>query len=85
MVNHPNRSVAYPEPPVPAGYSAGGWLSFGQLVASAHMLGLNKTFDMGENFEVSERLNRMIDAGRVQKWKRGPHQQSSALYRLVWK
>lgn len=49
------------------------------------MLGLSKEFDVSENFAVSDQLQKMIAAGSLQKWKRGPHQQSRAFYRMIWK
>jgi hypothetical protein len=85
MVNHPNRSVDYPEPSVPSGHEAGSWISFGQINGVAYMLGVNKLFEMKENMDVAAKLQNMISEGRVQKWKRGPHQQSPAFYRLIWK
>ena len=85
MTNHPNRSVDNPEPAIPAGYKASEWLSWTQINTAAYMLGLSKEFDVGENFAVSDQLQKIIAAGSLQKWKRGPHQQSRAFYRMIWK
>jgi hypothetical protein len=85
MVNHPNRSVDYPEPAIPEGHKASDWLSWAQVQVAAHLLDVNKNFDMGENFAVHDQLQVKIDAGRAQRWKRGPHQWSPAFYRMIYK
>ena len=85
MTNHPNRSVDYPEPAIPAGYNASEWLSWTQINTAAYMLGLSKEFDVGENVAVSDHLQKMIAAGSLQKWKRVPYLQLRAYYRMIWK
>jgi hypothetical protein len=84
MINHPNRSVDFPAPAIPAGHKASDWLSWSQVQAAAYLLGVNQNFDMGENFAVKAKLDAMIAQGKAQYWKRGPSQSSSAFYRMIW-
>ena len=85
MISHPNRSSAFEEPPVPAGMEAGQWIRWNILARAACIFGLNDEATMNENMSLHALLDRQIAAGKVQQWKRGPHQQSAAYYRYLWK
>jgi hypothetical protein len=75
----------FSEPPIPPGHKASGWVSWGQIQVAASMLDVNKEYSVGENFAVRAHLKKKIARGEVQQWKQGPHQQSPAYYRTIWK
>ena len=80
-----SKNPDYPEPPIPSGYKASEWIRWTDVQVVAYLLGFNKEYTVGENFAVKHQLDKMIAEDKAQLWKQGPHQQSPAYYRMIWK
>lgn len=82
--NHPDLVKRFPEPRIPPGKQAGGWVRWTVVCASAYMLGLNKNFEMGENLDIKGMLEKGIIAGRCQHWKLGTSQSAPSYFRILF-